>query len=47
MNVLHILEQKIIIFYALGALKNVGFEAISNIVKERKKMVNLNLFLIL
>ena len=24
-------------YYALGALKNVGYEAISNVVKERKK----------
>ena len=33
-----------IIYYGLGAIKNVGFEAISNIVKEREKMVNLNLY---
>ena len=25
------------IFYGLGAIKNVGFEAISNIIKEREK----------
>ena len=25
------------IYYGLGAIKNVGFEAISNIVRERKK----------
>ena len=31
------------IFYGLGAIKSVGFEAISNIVNERKKMVNLKL----
>ena len=24
-------------FYALGAIKNVGYEAISNVVKEREK----------
>ena len=28
-------------FYALGAIKNVGYEAISNIVNERDKMENL------
>ena len=28
--------------YGLGAIKNVGFEAISNIIKEREKMENLN-----
>ena len=35
-------------FYALGAIKNVGFEAISNIVKERKnngKFKNLSDFI--
>ena len=32
-------------FYALGAIKNVGFEAISNVIKEREKKENLkNLF---
>ena len=35
------------IYYGLGAIKNVGFEAISNIVDEREKMVSLNLFSIL
>ena len=29
-------------YYALGALKNVGFEAVKNIVKEREKMEFLN-----
>ena len=32
------------IYYGLGAIKNVGFEAISNIIDEREKMVNLNLW---
>ena len=31
------------LFYALGAIKNVGFEAVSQVVKEKRKMVNLNL----
>ena len=35
------------IFYGLGAVKNVGFEAISNIVLEREKMENLILLWIL
>ena len=35
------------LFYGLGAIKNVGLEAISNIVNEREKMENLNLLLIL
>ena len=34
------------IFYGLGAIKNVGLEAISNIIKERQKMDILNHFLI-
>ena len=32
---MQILNQKNIFYYALGAIKNVGYEAISNIVKER------------
>ena len=35
------------IYYGLGAIKNVGFEAISNIVKEEKTMVGSNLLVIL
>ena len=31
-------------YYGLGAIKAVGFEAISNIVEEREKMENLNQF---
>ena len=31
------------IYYGLGAIKNVGYEAISNIIKEREKMENLRL----
>jgi DNA polymerase-3 subunit alpha len=30
-------------YYALGGIKAVGYEAISNIVKERIKMENFNL----
>ena len=30
------------VYYGLGAIKNVGFEAISNIVKEREAKVILN-----
>ena len=33
------------IFYGLGAVKNVGFEAISNIIKEREKNGKFNTFL--
>ena len=33
--------------YALGAIKNVGYEAISKIVEEEKKMENLKIYLIL
>ena len=29
--------------YALGAIKNVGFEAISKIIEERKKMENIKI----
>ena len=37
-NVLQILDPIIIIFfYALGGIKNVGYEAVSNIIKERIK----------
>jgi DNA polymerase III subunit alpha len=32
------------LFYGLGAIKNVGFEAVSNIVKERKKNGEFNTF---
>ena len=35
------------IYYGLGAIKNVGFEAISNIVKEREKMEYSNHLMIL
>ena len=35
MNVLLILEQNDKFYYALGGIKAVGYEAISNIVKER------------
>ena len=34
-------------FYALGGIKAVGYEAISNIVEEREKMENLNQLMIL
>ena len=34
-------------YYALGAIKNVGYDAISNIVREREKMVNTKVYLIL
>ncbi len=33
-------SENSIFFYALGAIKNVGYEAVSNIVKERKKNGN-------
>ena len=33
-------SENAIFFYALGAIKNVGYEAVSNIVKERKKNGN-------
>ena len=35
------------ILYGLGAIKNVGSEAVSNLIKEREKMENLNLSWIL
>ena len=48
MNVLQILELLMDKFYyALGGIKAVGYEAISNIVKERIKMENLNQLMIL
>ena len=34
-------------YYALGAIKNVGYEAISNVVKERFLMENLKIYQIL
>ena len=34
------------IYYGLGAIKNVGFEAISNILTKEKKTESLNLLLI-
>ena len=44
MNVLQILEQiDNKFYYALGGIKAVGYEAISNVVKERIKMESLNL----
>ena len=35
------------IFYALSGIKSVGREAVSNLVKEREKMENLNRLMIL
>ena len=35
MQILDLIHENF--YYALGAIKNVGFEAISNIVEERKK----------
>ena len=40
-------SEKNKIFYGLGAIKNVGFEAISNIVVERKTMDHLSQLMIL
>ena len=37
MIVLQILPDENVLFYSLAAIKNVGFEAISNLVNERKK----------
>ena len=34
--------QKILFYMDLGAIKNVGSEAVSNLIKEREKMENLN-----
>ena len=34
-------------YYALGSIKNVGYDAISNIVVEREKTVNSNRSVIL
>ena len=35
------ISEKGKIYYALSAIKSVGKDAVSNIIKERKKMVNL------